>query len=340
MPIRVLIVDDSRIVRGVLKEVLRYFPDLEVVGEAGDGKQAERLVHELRPDVVTLDILMPMMGGVETIETIMRKSPTSIVVVADVRGADRSISAAALAAGAVGFFPKPRHGFDGAAAQALADTLRKCAGQRPKAPEVPLQQKPQKGGWRRGPCAIVGIVASTGGPRGLKSLLQSLPRTLPCPIAIVQHTTAGTTEHLARWLSSASGHQVTVARQGQRLEPGEIVVAPDGAHLTVAMGPMVALDAGPPLHSHRPSGTILLKSLAAHFRAQTIGVVLSGMGTDGAEGLAAIEAAGGAVLVEQPSTAILSGMPAAALAQTTTALVEPAPALSGALLKLLGQESA
>jgi two-component system chemotaxis response regulator CheB len=348
MAIRVLIVDDSRIVRGVLRRVLEHFSDIQVVGEAGDGKRAEQLVAELRPDVLTIDLLMPFMGGIETIERIMRDHPTPIVVVADLDGSDRALAREALARGACEVYPKPRLGFDAKAACALVEALRRSAA----APSPDKDNhndkdkrraRPATPAWppaRRGAVATVGIVASTGGPCVLRDILRSLPRGLPCSIAIVQHTTVGATEPLADWLGSQSGHPVRVARAGERLGPGHIVVAPDHAHLLVTADQTVVLDHGPRTDSHRPSGTLLLKSMAQYFRSRSVGVVLSGVGSDGADGVAEIEAAGGSVLIEDPATAVVSGMPAAALSRTQAALVEPAAELGGALLRLLGKPSA
>lgn len=333
MSVRVLIVDDSRIVRGVLRKVLEHFPDIVVVGEAGDGKRAELLVAELRPDVITMDLLMPLMGGIETIEAIMRNCPTPIVVVADLEGEDRSVALEATARGAIEVFPKPPLGFNDATARALAATLRLSASVpvlRPAAAD--LQKRTVS---HRGPIAMIGMVASTGGPRVLQSILRALPPPLPCAIAIVQHTTAGSTEALADWLRQSSGHPVAVAYAGEVIGPGQVVVAPSGAHLIITPGRTVSLDRASRGESYWPSGTLLLKSLAASFRTQAVGVVLSGMGSDGAEGLAAIEAAGGNILVEDPTTAVVGGMPSAALARTTNALIESADELGGALLRLL-----
>lgn len=337
MPVRVLIADDSRIVRGVLRSVLGHFPDFLVVGEAGDGKRAEQLARELHPDVITMDLLMPLMGGLESIAAIMRDRPTPIVVVADLEGPSASAALEATAHGALDVFPKPRHGFDEATARALADTLRMSASMVVCRPAVASTHKGSRAATRRGPVALIGIVASTGGPRGLQTILQALTRPLPCAIAIVQHTTAGSTEPLAQWLRKTTGHAVSVASAGELLSPGQVVVAPDSAHLVLTPGPITLLDRGPRVDGHRPSGTIMLKSIATNFRSQAVGLVLSGMGSDGAEGLAAIEAAGGVVLIEDPATAVVGGMPAAALARTKNALVDSTNDLGGALLRLLGK---
>lgn len=335
MTVRVLIADDSRIVRGVLKTVLSRFPGFEVIGEAGDGKRAEQLVAELKPDVITMDLLMPLKGGIETIESIMRNHPTPIVVIADLEGTDRGIALEATARGALEVFPKPPQGFDEATARALADTLRMSASMKVRAPSITSARRAARAAAHIGPISIIGMVASTGGPRVLQSILRTLPRPLSCPVAIVQHTIPGSTEALVEWLRKSTGHFVSVAREGEQLGPGRVVVAPSGVHLTINLKQQVVLERGPRVDVHRPSGTLLLKSLAANFGARALGVVLSGMGADGADGLGAIEAAGGTVVVEDPNTAVVGGMPASAIARTKGAIVETTEGLGSLLVRLL-----
>lgn len=333
MPIRVLIIDDSRLVRGLLRATLERLPDFQVVGEASDGLRGEVLARELRPDVITMDVLMPMMGGIEAIEIIMRDQPTPVVVVADLSANDAGMAMEAMARGAVAVFPKPRQGMDEAAARALADTLRWSAGVLlAKTARSPRRGEPRLLSPRS--IHILGIVASTGGPRGLRAILQALPQPFSCPIAIVQHTTAGSTEALASWLSASSPHRVTVAQDGGCLTAGQVVLAPEDVHLTVDTGPRVRLLHSLPGDSYRPSGNVLLRSLAKSFRASAAGVVLSGMGSDGAVGLRAIEDVGGLVLVEDPASAVVGGMPAAALHATRSALVDTPDMLASALRSL------
>ncbi|HNN95776.1 MAG TPA: chemotaxis protein CheB [Pseudomonadota bacterium] len=333
MPIRVLIIDDSRLVRGLLQATLSRFSDLEIVGEAGDGQRGEQLARTLRPDVITMDVLMPMMGGIEAIEIIMREQPTPIVVVADLASSDGSAAMEAMARGAVAVFPKPRQGMDETAARALADVLRKSAALRfTPSRTLPMRRTPRR--LPRRDLHIVGIVSSTGGPRGLRAMLQALSPPLPFPIAIVQHTTPGSTAALAAWLSTSTPHRVSVAQAGQRLLPGDVVVAPEDRHLTIDAEAQVRLLRGSPGDGYCPSGGVLLGSLAKTFGAAAAGVVLSGMGSDGASGLAAVEAAGGLALIEDPGTAVVSGMPSAALAATRAALVDTPDRLAMALRRL------
>jgi len=333
MPIRVLIIDDSRLVRGLLHATLSRFPDFEIVGEAGDGKSGEALARTLHPDVITMDVLMPMMGGLEAIELIMRSRPTPIVVVADLVASDASAAMEAMARGAVAVFPKPRQGLDEAAARAVAEVLRSSSAVQ-LVPDRPAQQRRTARTLAPRSVQLLGIVASTGGPRGVRALLQALPAPFVCPIAIVQHTTPGSTAALAAWLSASTPQRVTVAHEGQQLQPGDVVLAPEGRHLTIERGARVQLRPGTRDDRHRPSGNELLTSLAKSFRAAAVGVVLSGMGSDGAAGLQAIEQAGGLALIEDPAAAVVSGMPSAALAATRAALIDTPDRLAVALRRL------
>lgn len=323
MALRVVIVDDSPFVREVLREGLSRYPDIEIVGEAADGKRAEALVAELRPDVVTMDVVMPMVGGIDAIRSIMARCPTPIVVVSDIEKDHPKLSLQAIEAGAIDTFAKPRTGFDREAADRLVALLRAAARVRvaqrtPPGPVLAPSQSSLRQRMRR--IEFVGIAASTGGPQTLRLLLSGLPRHNLLPIAVVQHTALGFTESLASWLSSSCKQDITVARQGQRIERGMIVIAPDDFHLEIGPGGIARLHHGPKVGSHRPSGTLLFRSLAESYKARAAGIVLTGMGDDGAEGAAEIEKRGGLVLVEKPELAILEGMPRATLARTEGAV--------------------
>lgn len=328
MPVRVLIVDDSPFVREVLREGLSRYPDIIIVGEASDGKRAERLVTELRPDVVTMDVVMPMMGGMEAIRSIMSRCPTPIVVVSDVESDHERLALKAMDAGAIDTFAKPKHGFDRAAADQLAALLRAAAHMSVRRRLAPLRPPPpSQQSLRRKLRRIefLGIVASTGGPQTLRRLVEALwgpgKAGPPFPIAIVQHTALGFTEALTSWLAASSTSRVSVAREGQRVDAGSIVVAPDDLHLEITTGGIVHVHPGPKLGSHRPSGTLLLRSLAMTFGPAAAGVVLTGMGDDGADGARSIEDRGGLVLVEDPASAIIEGMPRAAIERTQSPVI-------------------
>jgi len=357
-PTRVLIVDDSALVRGVLRAALEADPAFEVVGEASDGTRAVTQVAALRPDVVTMDVLMPLMGGLEAIDRIMAgrdgARPTPIVVVADTAGDADTLAMDALERGAVEVFPKPRRGFQEDEQRRLRRVLRHAASVRPQRmaparPVGPRSTAPPRQGPRgeprsrrpagpalglRHPVEVIGIVGSTGAPGVLRALVAELPATFPVPIAVVQHTARGFTDALAHWLDQTTALRVRVAGRRQRLAPGTIHIAPDDRHLRVGPRGELVLGDDPRVDGHRPSGTALLRSLADSFGPGALGIVLTGMGRDGAEGAQAIARAGGAVLVQSPETATVGGMPRAALAAAPGAAVGDVEWLGGALARL------
>jgi two-component system chemotaxis response regulator CheB len=334
--IRVLLVDDSRLIRQVMRQALASFADIEVVAEAGDGLAAVKLAAKLRPDVVCLDILMPIMGGQETAEQLLGHSLLGILLVTREREAARRVLAAQVPGAPVEVFLKPSSGFDEISVAELASAVRrlarKAASRAPALAPTPRRLDPV----HPAQVAVVGIVGSTGAPRVLRDLVRGLPVDFPVPIVVVQHTEPGYTETLATWLSADSPLPVQLGREGHVLVPGEIVVAPDDAHMEIRTGGLVALRATAPEDGFRPSATVLLTSLAQTFGQHALGIVLSGMGSDGAEGLGAIYSAGGCAIVEDPSTAAVPGMPKRALVRATGAHVESASRLAWLLIELVG----
>lgn len=324
MAIRVLIVDDSPFAREVLRDVLSRFDDIKVIGEAGDGKRAEDLVVELQPDVVTMDVIMPMVGGLDAIQSIMANCPTPIIVVSDIESDYERASLEAMEVGAIDTFAKPKAGFTRDNAERLVALLRAAATVR--MPKLWHRNRLSTAnaeviGHRIRNIEFVGIIASTGGPQTLRRLLSRLKPGRFHPIAIVQHTSVGFTDAFTTWLAKVSKLPVETARDGQRIAAGTIAVAPDDCHLEIRPGGIAHLHRGPKLGSHRPSGTLLLKSLAVTFGPSAAGVVLTGMGDDGAEGARAIETRGGVVFAEDPQSAIIQGMPQATIAQTQSPIV-------------------
>jgi two-component system chemotaxis response regulator CheB len=336
MPVRLLIVDDSPLIRSVLRTMLAACPDITVVGEAADGLQAQAMVKQLAPDVISMDVVMPMMSGLETIERIMAERPTPIVVVADVHGDPQGLAIEALDRGAVALFPKPMGGFDAKTRDDLVRALTRAAQVPVRAANRARPQRRPPLVQARGRVECVGIVGSTGSPRTLRLILGALPKSPVCGIAIVQHTTRGFTQALASWLAESTPLAVRVARDGVRLEPGQIAVAPDDAHLEIHHGGMIRLRRDARVDGHRPSATVLLRSLAQTYGARAVGVVLSGMGRDGADGIAALEHAGGTVFVEDPSSAVVGGMPREALKASPRAMVVPAIQLGETLAHIVG----
>jgi two-component system chemotaxis response regulator CheB len=314
---RVLVVDDSAYVRKVVSQMLLRSPFIEVVGTARDGVEALERVEELQPDVVVADLIMPNMDGVEFIREQMSRRPLPVVIVSIAAGAGERVLAA-LDAGAIDFIQKPT----ALATDKLLDISTelvekvKAAAAAPMrrieapAPAPPAEPRPRAGG------TLVDVVAlgiSTGGPQALKLLIPQLPATFPVPIAVVLHMPIGYTEMYARKLNDNSVLRVVEAAEGDELAPGTVLVAPAGRHLTFRRrqdGKVVThLDVVPLDTPHRPSVDVLFQSAAEVFGDRVLGVVMTGMGSDGREGASWIKARGGTVLTEAEETCVVYGMP-------------------------------
>jgi two-component system chemotaxis response regulator CheB len=359
---RVLIAEDSAVVRALLVRILLADPAIEVVGEARDGLEAVRLTQELRPDVVTMDIRMPLLDGFEATRQIMESTPTPIVVVsASVNEADLNITFNAIKAGALAVVEKPRGlthpEYESIAAQ-LRRTIRAMAGvklvrrwrrERASQADVPAAQPairprpplraPAPGSGVR----VVGVGASTGGPAALLTLFGGLPPAMPCPVLAVQHIAPGFGTGLVRWLAAELRRDVRTAGDGERAEAGVIYIAPDGAHLELAERGRLRLSQAPPYRGHRPSVNALFASLARLAGLHAIGVVLTGMGDDGAEGLLAMRRAGAVTIAQDEATATIYGMPRVAAeigaAEHVLALDAIAPAIARTLLPDAGDRA-
>ncbi len=314
--IRVLVADDSPTFRAVMRHILSRAPDVEVVAEAADGLEAVAQARALRPDVITLDVVMPRMSGLEALEEIMRAVPTPVVVVS-ARGEDQQLGFRALGLGAVEVVAKPQG--EPARRERQAEAIRLAVravagltlvGRRPRAART--GPAPARIAPRRLPIEVVGVAASTGGPQALARILSQLPAAYPAPILVVQHIAPGFEGGLVRWLGSATPLAVRIAEAGEPISPGTVLFAPEGRHLAVDRG-RVRLDGGPPVRGFRPSGTVLFESLAAEFGARAAGLVLSGMGDDGVVGLSTLRARGGFAAAQGPESSVVHGMPGAAL---------------------------
>lgn len=364
MKIRALVVDDSPLIRAVLREAFERTSDIEVVAEAADGHQAIAEVLRVRPDIVTMDVVMPSMDGLAATQAIMQARPTPIVIIARDGGDGRALAVEALGRGALAVFPKPSAGFDHAAARALAETIRRLAQEAPLpeaasmeasagagvrartiSPAVPTTsgsqrecRRPAGSSCHPSPLAVVGIVGSTGALRTLRATLAALPGRFGLPIAVVQHNERGYAQSLCSWLGETSALPVRIGRNGQVLLPGEVVVAPDDVHMEIHTGGMVSLRSGLPVDGFRPSATVLLASLATSFGQRASGVVLSGMGNDGATGLRALASAGGCAVVEDPASAAVAGMPRRALEEVPSAHTQSSAGLADLLVRLANPE--
>ena len=334
--IRVLLVDDSSLIRQLLRKALSQLSDIDVVADAGDGMTALKLAADLRPDVICLDMLMPIMGGYETAQRLLGQGSPGILLVTRESEEARRLLDKQASQTPMEIFVKPTSGFDERSLADMASAIRRLA-QTGACGAAPWGA-PQRCATSISPrhVAMIGIAGSTGATRVLHNLLCALPADFPVPIAIVQHTERGYTEALSTWLSADGTLPVRLGREGHVLTPGEVVLAPDDTHMEIHTGGIVSLRAGIPVDGFRPSATVLLSSLAATFGQHALGLVLSGMGSDGAEGLGAIYCAGGCAIVEDPDTAAVPGMPRRALARASGAYLERAAHLAWLLMELVG----
>jgi two-component system chemotaxis response regulator CheB len=340
-PIRVLIVDDSLFVRHTLRKHLDADPEIHVVGEASDGLIALEKVQELAPDVITLDVQMPRLDGLETLERLMDARPTPVVMLSALTQRGARVTIQALMRGAVDVVAKPSQALNvqdvmdeliakvkTAASLSPAQLLPPGARPRP----VVARGVPQR--FRPGDPLIV-IGASTGGPRALQQLLPQFPAEVAAGVVVVQHMPMGFTRALAQRLDRVSALNVQEAADGDRLAHGMALVAPSGYHLRFAGVRKVALDQGPRRNGVRPALDVCLESAAERHGASVIGVVLTGMGRDGLEGARAVKAAGGTVIAEHYTTSVVYGMPRSVVDAGLADHVLPLPQVMPTLLGLV-----
>ncbi|HXB98469.1 MAG TPA: chemotaxis-specific protein-glutamate methyltransferase CheB [bacterium] len=342
--LRVLVAEDSLTVRKRIVEALSASPDFEVVGEASDGKQAIEQCQSLRPDVMTLDMMMPVMSGLAATEYIMAYCPTPILIVsASTNRGELFKTYQALAAGAVDVLEKDLgEGGDGDWEARLAGALRVVArvkvithlkGRQPQPPEAGPLAAVQPGLALR----AVAIGASTGGPGAVLALLRGLPKGFPLPILLVVHLTPAFGAAFAEWLDGESPLPVAYAKDGEPLPPsgrGCVRMAPPDSHLSLREG-RLRLGQGPERHSCRPSVDVLFESVAAELGSGAVGCLLTGMGRDGAAGLLAMRRSGALTLAQDEASCVVYGMPREAVQLGAASRVLPldrmAPTLAAAL---------
>ncbi len=308
--IRVLVVDDSATMRGLITAALNRDPDIEVVGAAGDPFEARGMIKALNPDVVTLDIEMPNMNGIEFLEKIMRLRPMPVVMVSSLTQAGAEMTLRALELGAVDCVAKPTLATN--TADALNEVAIKVKSAARASVRTKADDKPQARRKDYMPSGdIVAIGSSTGGVEALLSILSLFPETGP-PTVITQHMPATFTASFAARLDRASGAKVQEAVDGALLEPGKVYVAPGGAtHLEIvrSAGLRCRLTQGDPVSGHRPSVDVLFNSVAQAVGEKAVGVILTGMGRDGAQGLLAMRKAGARTLGQDEQSCVVYGMP-------------------------------
>jgi two-component system, chemotaxis family, protein-glutamate methylesterase/glutaminase len=346
--IRVLVVDDSALMRKLIPAILAREASIEVVGTAMDGAFALKKIEELKPDVVTLDLEMPRMDGMETLRLIMQRAPLPVVLFSTHSKEGGYATFKALAMGAVDFLAKPR---DAAAGRLddIADQLiakikvaKRAAGRKLPAAVIEESSAPKKGARPAlPPRRVIAIGISTGGPNALQFVLSQIPADFQSTILIVQHMPEGFTEMFAKRLDECCALEVHEARSGDLLLAGRVLICPGNRHMMVRRmprGDMVVLSDGPPVNGHRPSADVLFHSAAQEFGLTAVGILMTGMGDDGAEGLGAIKAAGGMTIAQSEDTCVVSGMPRAAILKGYAIKIIPLDGLGLHLLINYGAE--
>lgn len=343
--VRVLIVEDSAVVREFLRHIIGRDPRLEVVASVESAEEALRILERTSPDVISLDIRLPGMNGFEATRRIMAQRPTPIVVVsASVESEDLKITMNALQAGALAVVEKPV-GTTQEQYQSLAERLctQLAIMSQVKVVRQRFQREAPHHEARRNPAPasdayrMLGIAASTGGPNALLELLGGLGRDFPLPILVVQHITPSFLKGFACWLTSVCPFPVELVESTRPPEAGKVYLATADRHLR-ADRQRIWVDGGDPVCAHRPSGTVLFQSMARNLGAQSVGVLLTGMGEDGAQGLLDLRRAGGYTIAEDESTTVVYGMPAAAATLGAACECLPLPAIAPRVLELVSKK--
>jgi two-component system, chemotaxis family, protein-glutamate methylesterase/glutaminase len=321
--IRVLVVDDSALMRKLITQVLQRDPSIEVVGTAMDGAMGLKKIDELHPHVVTLDIDMPRMDGIEMLRQITRKHRVPVIVVSAQTDASASTTLRALAFGAFDFVTKPQDAAMGRLDQIateLAQKIKVAAASGPPKMIITVPTIKSKAARRTtmpsGPSCIVAIGISTGGPNALQYVFSQMPEDFPGCIVVVQHMPEGFTQMFARRLDESSALEVKEAQSGDLLLAGRVLICPGDRHIKVRKmehGKIAILVDHPRVNGHRPSADVLFNSVAQEFGSNSVGVLMTGMGEDGAAGLGTLQAAGAVTAAQSPDTCVVDSMPRAAI---------------------------
>ena len=341
--IRVLLVDDSAVVRGLLRSIFESDATFEVMGEAANGSDAVAQVRRERPGLIAMDLEMPLMGGEDAIEEIMSFRPVPILVVSDFANAQRAY--AAVARGAIDVVAKPglsergiRTFLDRARLVASIPVITHVRSSRRRAPREPHHAAlPHAQCFDAPPGRVFAIAASTGGPQALANVLSQLPTDFNCPVLIAQHVIPGFAAGMAKWLTSESSLPVKLAEQGDPIIAGQVYLSPSEAHLKVLAGNHVDLLALRAEDTYRPSCDVLLQSTAAVYARRAVGIVLTGMGSDGAKGLACIKTAGGRTLAQDEASSVIYGMNRVAVERGVVDRVLPLDEIAAAMVSLADQ---
>ena len=359
-PIRVLVVDDSAFMRKVLTGLISSDPQLQVCGEARDGRDAIAQVESLKPDVISMDINMPHIDGLQATEVIMSSNPHPVLIVSSESREGAEVTLKALQLGAIDFVAKPSSGIDldmssiqdelcrklkMAAKVRVVRTAARSNGQQKPATEgsrpVTGHAKATNGGpvgepvgnRGAGKFPIVVIASSTGGPATLMKLIPEFPADFPGAVIVVQHMPGNFTAQFSKQLADASSLKVKEAEAGEIVVPGQVYVCPGSNHLRVSATGRIVLDDGPRISGYRPCADLTLESVVAYCGANAVAVILTGMGNDGSKGVQLVKTAGGHVIAQDESTAVIFGMPQEAIKTGAVDQVLPIEAIYAAVEK-------
>ncbi|MBB6282180.1 protein-glutamate methylesterase/protein-glutamine glutaminase [Geobacillus subterraneus] len=345
--IKVLVVDDSAFMRKWISDFLSEHPRLEVIGTARNGQEALEKIAVCRPDVVTLDVEMPVMDGLVTLRRIMEKQPLPVVMVSSTTKEGAENTVAAMQYGAVDFVAKPSGPISLDLYKVKDELIRKVLHASEANMRALAARRPKAAPWRppaktvRAEKAIVAIGTSTGGPRALETVLTQLPPHLAAPVVIVQHMPKGFTKSLANRLNALSTITVKEAEDGEVLRNGTAYIAPGGVHLVVGEenGVLKArFDESLPRAGHRPAVDVLFESLAAIRRCRKVAVIMTGMGSDGTAGLKKLKESGDVeAIAEARETAIVYGMPRAAIEAGVIDVIAPLDGIAAAIVQSIGE---
>lgn len=348
-PIRVLVVDDSAFTRKIISDMLNSDPEITVVDVARNGAIGVEKARSLKPDVITLDVEMPVMDGLQALEIIMKEIPTPVVMLSALTQEGAATTLQALEIGAVDFVPKPSGSIVLSvdeicdiliekvklAAKARVQPWKVALGiERSPADSVKLKMTPKMSSrMAEHSDAVVIIGASTGGPSALSRVLPSLPADISAGILVVQHMPPGFTKSLAVRLNDACRIEVKEAEEGDEIQHGKALVAPGGHHMLVKANGKVRLSNAPPRNGVRPAIDNTMESAVDIYGNKLVGVVLTGMGRDGAQGMAAIKAFGGKTIAEHESTCVIYGMPRAVIEKGLADMIVPIDEVGDAIIR-------
>jgi two-component system, chemotaxis family, protein-glutamate methylesterase/glutaminase len=341
--IRVVVADDSPTARQLLRAILEQDGDISIIGEVGDGASAVDMVAERRPDLVVMDVHMPVADGLKATKEIMMRAPTPILIVSAVTQRDVDLSLSATQAGALMALPKP----ESPASPRFEETARELRAMARAMAQVKVVRhwsaraaEPQRTVLRRprmDAVELVAMAASTGGPAALRRVLMDLPVTFPAPILVVQHIARDFAAGFAEWLAGSCALPVKLAEHHEEPRAGVVHVAPDDAHLGIDTRRRICLSGAPPIGGFRPSATHLFRTAGDVYGARLVAVVLTGMGSDGAAGLEAAHHRGACVIAQDEATSVVYGMAREAVGRGAADMIMPVGEIAPRLLELVAK---